>query len=592
MRDAPNINMAWTMLAAEECVRLGVRHAVVCPGSRSAPLAAAFARHPEIAVHIAHDERGGAFMALGIAKSSGIPAVLVMTSGTAVANALPAMVEARMTRTPLLVFAADRPPELRDCGANQSIPQAQLLAGAARWTVDMPCPTTEIGAEFVLSTVDEAFARACGLAGAPGGAVHVNWQFREPLAPDARPWDIGWLWSIARWTKAGAEPDGDARKSPHSDAHDHAHGPDPWRRPLTPVATEVEIGSAVIVAGRASATTAQSLVGWQGTLLADVTSGLAARSTAGADLVLRAALADGGNGNAALRAALRTEAVAVVGDAVVSKRMNAWIASQTSGVTVFGAGDPRIDPAHRADAVYAGPVVFRATRKTKPHAGWSRALATATRAVTRALAAEKPLCEPTAIATATEVCASHEHGTIFHGSSMPIRDADFLAIAPPAGWETGANRGASGIDGLVASAVGHAHASREPVVAFIGDVSALHDLNSLQLASMVETPLVLVVLNNDGGGIFRYLPIARYDDIFEACFTTPHGLSFAPIARGFGLATESPRSRAALAKAVSRALARGGATVIEVACARDESEACRARVAKAAVDALARDFRG
>jgi 2-succinyl-5-enolpyruvyl-6-hydroxy-3-cyclohexene-1-carboxylate synthase len=118
MRDAPNINMAWTMLAAEECWRLGVRHVVVCPGSRSAPLAVAFARHPKLRVHIAHDERGGAFMALGIAKSSGVPAVVVMTSGTAVANALPAMVEARMTRTPMLVFAADRPPELRDCGAN------------------------------------------------------------------------------------------------------------------------------------------------------------------------------------------------------------------------------------------------------------------------------------------------------------------------------------------------------------------------------------------------------------------------------------------------------------------------------------------
>jgi 2-succinyl-5-enolpyruvyl-6-hydroxy-3-cyclohexene-1-carboxylate synthase len=175
---------------------------------------------------------------------------------------------------------------------------------------------------------------------------------------------------------------------------------------------------------------------------------------------------------------------------------------------------------------------------------------------------------------------------------MPIRDADFLAIVPPTGWETGANRGASGIDGLVATAVGHAHASREPVVAFIGDVSALHDLNSLQLASMVETPLVLIVLNNDGGGIFRYLPIARHDDIFEACFTTPHGLSFAPFARGFGLATESPRTRAALAKSVAKALSRGGATVIEIACTREESEACRARVAKAAVDALARDFRG
>ena len=564
MRDAPNINMAWTMLAAEECWRLGVRHVVVCPGSRSAPLAVAFARHPSLRVHVAHDERGGAFMALGIAKSSGAPAVVVMTSGTAVANALPAMVEARMTRTPLLVFAADRPPELRDCGANQAIPQAQLLAGAARWTVDMPCPSTEIPAEFVLSTVDEAYARACGNAGAQGGAVHVNWQFREPLAPDARPWDIGWLWSVARWTATAA----------------------PWRTALEPLSSTVEIDDAVVVAGRVPAATKASLRGWKGTLLADITSSLAGAGTAGADLVLRAA--EGGND--ALRDALRPAALAIAGDAVVSKRMNAWISAQSCATTVFGAGDPRVDAAHRADAVYAGPVSFQAARKLKPHAGWTRALACASRAATKALAAERVLCEPTAIADACAAC-SGAHGTAFYGSSMPIRDADFLAFPQPSGWHASANRGASGIDGLIASAAGHAHASGEPVIAFIGDVSTLHDLGSLQLATLVETPLVLVVLNNDGGGIFRYLPIARHADVFEACFTTPHGLSFAPIARAFGLAVDSPKSRAAMAKAVAKALRRGGATVIEVACTREASEACRARVAKAAVDALSREFR-
>ena len=568
MRDAPNINLAWTMLAAEECHRLGVRHAVVSPGSRSAPLAVAFGRHAGIRVHVAHDERGGAFLALGIAKSTGVPAVHVMTSGTAVANALPAMVEARMTRTPLLVFAADRPPELRDCGANQAIPQANLLAGAARWTFDLPCPSTEIPAEFVLSTVDEAFARACGHAGAQAGAVHLNWQFREPLAPEARAWDIGWLWSIARWTKVEA----------------------PWRMAMPPLASPVEIDEAVVVAGRADVATRRSLDGWRGTMLADIASDLAGPGCAGADLVLRAA--NEGDGNPALREALRAKALAIVGDAVVSKRLNAWIAAQPSGVTVFGAGDPRIDAAHRADAVYAGPVEFAAAKRLKPHAGWARALSCATRAATKALDAERTLCEPTAIADATAACAdARVHGTLFYGSSMPIRDADFFAIHPPKGWHVGANRGASGIDGLVASATGHALGTGEPVVAFVGDVSALHDLSSLTLAAMVETPLVIVVLNNDGGGIFRYLPIAKHEDVFEALFTTPHGLSFAPVAKALGLATESPATRAAMTKAIAKALKRGGATVIEVTCTREASEQCRARMAKAAVDALAREFR-
>jgi 2-succinyl-5-enolpyruvyl-6-hydroxy-3-cyclohexene-1-carboxylate synthase len=211
-----------------------------------------------------------------------------------------------------------------------------------------------------------------------------------------------------------------------------------------------------------------------------------------------------------------------------------------------------------------------------------------------ALDAERALCEPTAMATvvkSVETGAAHSHGTVFYGSSMPIRDADFLAIAPPKGWHASANRGASGIDGLVATAVGHAHATREPVIAFVGDVSALHDVGSLQLAALVETPLVIVVLNNDGGGIFRYLPIAKHDDVFEACFTTPHGLVFTDIARSFGLAVEAPKTRASLEKVVARALKRGGATMIEVTCTREASEQCRARVAQAAIDALAREFR-
>ncbi|MFN5497522.1 MAG: thiamine pyrophosphate-dependent enzyme, partial [bacterium] len=309
-----------------------------------------------------------------------------------------------------------------------------------------------------------------------------------------------------------------------------------------------------------------------------------------ADLVLRAATE--GDGNPALREALRAKALAVVGDAVVSKRLNAWIAAQPSGVTVFGAGDPRVDAAHRADAVYAGPVEFTAAKRLKPHAGWTRALACATRAAAKALVAETALCEPTAIADATAACGdARTHGTLFYGSSMPIRDADFLAIHPPRDWHAGANRGASGIDGLIASAAGHAIGTGEPVVAFVGDVSALHDLSSLSLAAMVETPLVIVVLNNDGGGIFRYLPIAKHSDVFEALFTTPHGLSVAPVAKALGLAAESPTTRAAMKKSVAKALKRGGATVIEVSCARESSEACRARVAKAAVDALAREFR-
>jgi 2-succinyl-5-enolpyruvyl-6-hydroxy-3-cyclohexene-1-carboxylate synthase len=563
MRDAPNLNLAWTSLAAEECRRLGVRHAVVSPGSRSAPLAVAFGRHGGIEVHVAHDERGGAFMALGIAQATGIPAVCVMTSGTAVANALPACVEARMSRVPLLVFAADRPPELRDCGANQSIPQPGLLDGGVRWSVDVPCPSTEVPAEYVLSTVDEAFARATGRGGLPAGAVHVNWQFREPLAPDERPWDRAWLASVARWERGRA----------------------PWRTAREPATAVVRVDDGVVVAGLGAS---RSMPGaWRGTVLADAASGRADAASSGADLVLRTA-AD----CAPLARALEATRVTVVGGGIASKRLGEWIARQRHGATAVGAGDPRQDPSHRASESVAGPARLEAGRSLRAHPGWTKAMRVATRAAAGSLAAERALSEPAAMATACAAAGGIRRGTVFLGSSMPVRDADFMAIAPPRGWTSAANRGASGIDGLVSTATGHAAASGRPVLAFVGDVSALHDLNGLQLASTVRAPLVLVVLNNDGGGIFRYLPIAAHGDVFERLFATPHGRSLAAFARGFGLAAESPRTRAALGAAVRRALRRRGATIVEVTCAREASEAARRRAAAAADAALRKAFRG
>ncbi|MSR40377.1 MAG: 2-succinyl-5-enolpyruvyl-6-hydroxy-3-cyclohexene-1-carboxylic-acid synthase [Phycisphaerales bacterium] len=569
LRAAANFNLAWTMLIAEECARLGVQHAIICPGSRSAPLAVAFARNTEIQTHIAHDERGGAFLALGIAKATGVPAVLIVTSGTAVANTLPALVEARMSRTPMLVLSADRPPELLDCGANQAITHAPLLAGAARWSVSMPCPTPEIPAEYVLSTMDEAFARACGDAGSQGGGVHVNCAFREPLAPEVLAWDSAWLDSIARWTK-------DRKRTA-------------WRVAIGAIETEVEVGAAVLIVGRSPNAVTQSLATWRGTLLADITSGLAQSSTIGADLVLRACTA--GEGNAALQAALRVEGIVCAGDAILSKRLTTWVSQQDCPIEVFGAGDPRIDPMHRVTTVHAAPVVFRQGRALKPHAGWKRALACANRAAMKALSSERALCEPTAITEVRDACAAVARGTMFYGSSMPIRDAEFLAIAPPRNWSVGSNRGASGIDGLLATAVGHALATAEPVVAFVGDVSTLHDLNSLQLASNVESPLVFVVLNNDGGSIFRYLPIAKHTDVFERCFSTPHGRTFAHFAQAFGIAHATPATRKALASSMTKALKRGGATLIEVSCTSAESERVRAQVSLAAQQALRLEFK-
>ncbi|MCX5665346.1 MAG: 2-succinyl-5-enolpyruvyl-6-hydroxy-3-cyclohexene-1-carboxylic-acid synthase [Planctomycetota bacterium] len=180
--DAPNINALWTQLAFAEWSRLGLSLAVVCPGSRSAPLAYAISRNPRIESIIAHDERSAGFVALGAARATGRAAVVVTTSGTAVANLLPAVVEASKTGTPMLLVTADRPPELHDCGANQSIHQSHIFGAFARWSIDVPCADEAIAPHWILSTADEAWRRAHSPSQS-AGPVHLNWMFREPLAP-------------------------------------------------------------------------------------------------------------------------------------------------------------------------------------------------------------------------------------------------------------------------------------------------------------------------------------------------------------------------------------------------------------------------
>jgi 2-succinyl-5-enolpyruvyl-6-hydroxy-3-cyclohexene-1-carboxylate synthase len=393
--------------------------------------------------------------------------------------------------------------------------------------------------------------------------VHLNWQFREPLAPEERAWDRAWLGSVARWTRGRA----------------------PWRTTLAVEPEPLAVDDGIVVAGLGADRWLPAA--WRGTVLADSASGHAGTGRIGADLVLRTA-AD----CAPLAEAIAPACITTAGGGIASKRLGEWVARQSCPVVTVGAGDPRQDPHHRAALAVSGGVRMVAGRGLRAHPAWTRALRLAAGATAQALAADDRLTEPTAIATAMSAAgAAARRGTVFLGSSMPVRDADFMAIASPKGWTSAANRGASGIDGLLSTATGHAAASGAPTIAVVGDVSALHDLNALQLASTVDVPLVILVLNNDGGGIFRYLPIAKHGDVFERLFATPHGRSFAPVARAFGLAAEAPRTRAALGTAMRRALRRRRATLIEVACTREASERARSQAIAAADAALRRAFR-
>ncbi len=574
--DAPNLNHLWADLLVEELVRCGVDFFCLAPGSRSTPLTTAVARHPT-ARHVMHfDERGTAFFALGYGRATGRPAAWITTSGTAVANGLPAVVEAATDCVPLLLLTADRPPELRQSGANQTIDQVKLFGDYIRWFFDLPVPTLEIDPAMVLTTVDQAVNRATR---SPRGPVHLNCMFREPLAPTDDECDFGaYLGGLKSWEEergpftryAGSE-----QAAPEEDIAALAAALAGVQRGLVVAGSlaEPEEGEAVLrLAER---------LGWP--LLPDVTSPLRLGHEAAKSVVAHydLLLAD-----EAFAAGHAPEAVVHVGGRPTSKRLLQLLDRCRPRPCAVVRLDPfRFDPNHQVTHRFeAGVAGFCEAMTTKIEAqadpgwlaGWREASERAAARLEDFFEGEEALSEPlVARIVVRELPAGHG---LCLASSMPIRDVDTFAPADGASPRVAANRGASGIDGTVATAAGFATGLGAPVTLLIGDLALLHDLNSLALLRDLAAPLVLVVLNNDGGGIFHFLPIARQADVFEPFFGTPHGLTFESIAATFGVGYFRALDRAGFIDAYRTACRRDTATLIEVKTDREENLALHRRL--------------
>jgi 2-succinyl-5-enolpyruvyl-6-hydroxy-3-cyclohexene-1-carboxylate synthase len=608
---APTLNRFWADLLVEELVRQGVGLFCLAPGSRSAPLVGAVAAHPE-ARHLVHfDERGTAFAALGWARATGRPACWITTSGTAVANGLPAVVEASVDGVPLIALTADRPPELRHTGANQTVPQPAVFTPYTRWAFDLPAPSTDIDPAFVLTTAAQAVHRALR----PAGPVHLNAPFREPLAPDPdgfTPPDLP-----ARWLEGG---------DPYTT---YASGGGVSLAPsLLRSFALCERG--VVVAGRlrtraegeAAARLAAHL-GWP--LLPDVASQVRL-GTEGAYVHFDLAL-----GSEAFREAHRPESVVYLGGRATSKRLAQLLADARPDPFVVVRDDPeRFDPDHRAThriqadvAAWCNAVI--AATPPRPPSAWAEAWRVASEAVASALGARLggggggaegggypeggggvagpmgggalslphfpspslPISEP-GVARAVSRLLPEGHGLVL-AASMPVRDADMFAVTEGAPALVAVNRGASGIDGTVATAAGFARGLGRPVTLLIGDLALLHDLSSLALLrDPAQPPVTVVAVNNDGGGIFHFLPIARHEDVFEPFFGTPHGMGFEHAARQFGLAYTHPETASGFEAAYAEAAASGRSQIVEVRTERAANRALHADLlaaTAAAVDA-------
>jgi 2-succinyl-5-enolpyruvyl-6-hydroxy-3-cyclohexene-1-carboxylate synthase len=538
----------------DELARCGLTHACTSPGSRSTPLVLSLVRNPRIRATSHLDERCAAFFALGIAKATAIPAALACTSGTAAANYAPAVIEAHEARVPLIVLTADRPPELRDLGAGQTIDQLKLYGSAAKWFADVDAArATPERLRWMRQLACRAFWTAS--TGRPG-PVHLNFSLREPLVLDeplpedhtgragGRPW-------VTRPRTTGAPPqnlvDG---LTAELDARPHA----------VLVAGRTERDPAV---GQAIAAFAERA---NIPLLAEPTSG--ARRGPAAVAHYDALLRDPEWANAHA-----PDLVLRVGDLPTSKPLRRWLASLPDSLQVqFDPETAWQDPAGAVATIVAidarAAVEAIETRVDGVWLDrWRRADRAAAAAIAKALS-PAGLSEPR---VAAELGATlPAEATIVVASSMPVRDVETFFPARPDPPRVLANRGANGIDGTVSTAFGVA-ATTQPTVLLIGDVALAHDIGGLLAATRHK--LTIVLLHNDGGGIFHFLPVSREGEDFTNHVATPHGLDFRHAAALYGCGYEDAQDADEFRAALRRALTADITSIVAVHTDREANVA-------------------
>ncbi|MGA3361212.1 MAG: 2-succinyl-5-enolpyruvyl-6-hydroxy-3-cyclohexene-1-carboxylic-acid synthase [Solirubrobacteraceae bacterium] len=541
----------------DELVRCGMSDACTSPGSRDTPLLLALARHPRLRAHSHIDERCSGFFGLGIAKATGRPVALTCTSGTAAANLAPAVIEASEARVPLIVLTADRPPELRESGAGQTIDQIKLYGDAVRWFFEVGNhDVTDERIAWVRALACRAYATA---AGARPGPVHLNWPLRDPLVPAGARRAHGGRPGGRPWVAVEGPPRRSARLSEHIDA--------PMR--------------GVIVAGRDDAGLApeipQLAIAAGYPLLADPLSGARRGGAAIAhyDLLLR---------DRGFAGAHTPEVVIRVGDLPTSKPLRTWLASLDGARQVLV--DPQFawqDPSCVVELVLrADPRLLAAPPASDPAwlAAWRDADAAAATAVERTLGDQ--LSEPNVARTVATALPSE--ATVFVAASMPVRELESFWPVRDDAPRVLSNRGANGIDGTLSSALGVAAVSERPVVALIGDVAFAHDIGGLLAASRLALSLTIVLINNGGAAVFDYLPIANEQDVYEQHVATATGLDFATAARLYGFRHECPQTLAELRALLAEPVRE---TLIEVRTDRGAGVALHRRVGSAVSDALA-----
>ena len=595
---APNRSYAFTTAFFEELARAGVRDVCLCPGSRSTPLAVATAQQPELRCWTHIDERSAAFFALGLAKARRAPVALVCTSGTAAANFLPAVVEAHYAAVPLLLLTADRPPELRDRGAGQTIDQLHLYGRHVRWFAEAALPSAD---GEMLRYARALASRIVGVAKRrPAGPVHLNLPFRKPLEPQSVPGDVAPDLRERDPLAAVGRDEG-----PFTDVIEPLAVPPPaavasiaelmraHRRGVIACGPiDAQPGLAAAVSGLARRT------GWP--VLAEPTAQLRcgphtadAAIIATSDLFLR---------DETFAADHAPDVVLRIGATPTSTSQRRWIERHAPPhLLLIDPEHAWNDPSQLASQVLAvDPTRFCLDVSGELDSGriaagnpWLEAFVDADRrasaAIEAVLAGDDGLLEPRAV---REIAAAlPDDALLYVSNSMPVRDLDAFLPVSTRPLRVLCNRGANGIDGMISSALGAAAANCGHVVLLTGDLAFAHDLGGLMAARRHGLSATMVVFNNDGGGIFSYLPIAEYADEvdFEANFRTPLGIDFEPATATFGVHFTRVASWAHFRAALKESADTAATSVIEVPIDRDRSVSHHRAIESAVGAAIAAD---
>lgn len=521
-------NELFCSLAMEEFARLGVENIFIAPGSRSTPLALAADENKALTTHVHCDERGLAYWALGCSKATQKPVVVITTSGTATANLYPAIIEAELTQIPLIICTADRPSALRNTGANQVIDQVHMF-NHTKIFYDLPVPSEQISAESLLTTIDEATFKATGI---DPGPVHLNWQFQEPLVP---PENTNIVYNTSERLKNWL-----ADNRPYTINH-------PPR--ITSEYSTNEMAQArnglIIIGSHTGNLPIEKLLDLDWPVIVDIQNSNRFNNhkniISNWDLILE------------IKNDFNPDLTLHFGGPLTSKNGLDFCKNLKGKLIQIHPYSKRLDPHHniktKVTCEYQNFINdLPNTHPSHELYSWQQLNIKVQNFLNNEFESNQKLSEPFVAFALTKYI---KDSNLFLSSSRPIRDAERYGIANSQNLSLFSNRGASGIDGNIATIAGLAFSSK-PTVGIIGDLASLHDLNSLALLKKASNTIALFVVNNDGGGIFSYLPVSSVKS-FEKYWGTPHGLNFKSFAKGFGVEYLFVETKEQLFSAIDRA---------------------------------------